>query len=87
MGAPMGCARYGSAQFACNAADRGAWTMPQRDHGFPLQHLRLMRRGLAEAMKDSPEPPTHTEVATLAAVHQAIAALEAVIAETGRDAG
>ncbi|BDG71178.1 hypothetical protein [Roseomonas fluvialis] len=59
--------------------------MNDPDHGFPLQHLRLMRRGLAEAMKDSTEPPTHTEVATLAAVHQAIAALEAVIAERAHD--
>ncbi len=51
------------------------------DHGIPLSYLKEERRQLVESLADLAHPPTAKQIQEIAAMHLAILAAEAVIAE------
>jgi hypothetical protein len=49
------------------------------DHGLPLVSLKEQRRDLVVALKGRDGPPSRDQLAEIAAIQQAITAIEAVI--------
>ena len=51
------------------------------DHGLPLVQLKEQRRDLVVAFRGLTSPPSNQQIAEIAAIQQAIAAVEAVIVD------
>jgi hypothetical protein len=56
------------------------------DHGLPLVSLKEQRRDLVVALMGRRAPLTKDKIAEIAAIQQAIAAIEAVICDLDADA-